>query len=46
MTENDHNLEIVERSSGFWIVDGQGNSEGPFLELEEAYESLNKMGVE
>ena len=29
-------MEIVERSSGYWIVDEHGAVDGPFIELEEA----------
>jgi hypothetical protein len=29
-------MTIVERSSGFWIVDFDGVIEGPFLDYEEA----------
>ena len=28
--------EIVERSSGYWIVDGKGFAEGPYDTVEEA----------
>ena len=28
--------EIVERSSGYWIVDDHGVVDGPFIELDEA----------
>ena len=28
--------EIVERSSGYWIVDDDGVVDGPFIELDEA----------
>ena len=28
--------EIVERSSGYWIVDDHGVVDGPFIELNEA----------
>lgn len=29
-------MTIVERSSGFWVVDIDGVIEGPFMEYEEA----------
>lgn len=29
-------MTIVERSSGFWVVDVYGVVEGPFMEYEEA----------
>ena len=29
-------IEIVERSSGYWIVDDYGVVDGPFIELKEA----------
>ena len=29
-------MEIIERSSGFWIVDDSGIVEGPFETVEEA----------
>ena len=32
--------EIVERSSGYWIVDEVGVVDGPFIELDEALEKL------
>ena len=32
--------EIVERSSGYWIVDNWGVVDGPFIELDEALEKL------
>ena len=33
------NIEIVERSSGYWIVEN-GTIDGPFIELSEAQERL------
>ena len=39
MTNNDwqnENWEIVERSSGYWIVDGWGVVNGPYDTVEEA----------
>ena len=30
------NYEIVERSSGFWIVDGEGYAEGPYETIKDA----------
>ena len=32
--------EIIERSSGYWIVDDWGVVGGPFIELDEALEKL------
>ena len=32
--------EIVERSSGYWIVDDFGVVDGPFIELDDALENL------
>ena len=32
--------EIVERSSGYWIVDDCGVVDGPFIELDDALENL------
>ncbi len=29
-------LEIAERSSGYWVTDGSGLTEGPFVELDDA----------
>jgi hypothetical protein len=34
-------IEIVERSSGYWLVDKHGVVEGPFIELEDAVEALS-----
>ena len=34
------NLEIVERSSGFWLVDKSGVVDGPFLTMEDAARAL------
>ncbi|QDP57791.1 MAG: hypothetical protein Unbinned7358contig1001_17 [Prokaryotic dsDNA virus sp.] len=39
-------FEIVERSSGFWVVDGHGFIDGPFFELEDAEKSLEKCSEE
>jgi hypothetical protein len=33
-------LEIVERSSGYWIVNGMGVVDGPFDNLEEAQDMI------
>ena len=35
--------EIVERSSGYWIVDNGPLIDGPFIELSEASEQLEKL---
>ena len=38
------NLEIVERSSGYWIVGDYGVAwDEPFVNLSEAINQLNKM---
>jgi len=34
--------EIVERSSGYWIVDLHGNPDGPYDTLEEAENDIPK----
>ena len=34
--------QIVERSSGYWIVDEVGVVDGPFIELDEALERLEE----
>ena len=36
-------MEIIERSSGYWIVDEHGVVEGPFIELEEAQSFYNSL---
>jgi len=37
-------LEIVERSSGYWIVDRHGIAwDEPFIHLSQAIRQLNKM---
>tara|TARA_B100000475_G_C14729970_1_gene201439 strand:+ start:170 stop:292 length:123 start_codon:yes stop_codon:yes gene_type:complete len=36
-------MEIVERSSGYWIVDEHGAVDGPFIELEEAQSFYNSL---
>ena len=36
-------MEIVERSSGYWIVDDTGVVDGPFIELKEAMETLAQL---
>jgi len=35
------NTEIIERSSGFWVVNGPGGPEGPFDSVEEAQENCS-----
>ena len=35
--------EIVERSSGYWIVDDHGVVDGAFIELNEALEALKNL---
>ena len=38
------NLEIVERSSGYWIVDDDGVAwDEPFVHLNQAIRQLNRM---
>ena len=38
------NLEIVERSSGYWIVNDYGVAwDEPFVHLSQAIRQLNKM---
>ena len=38
------NLEIVERSSGYWIVDNDGVAwDEPFVRLSQAIRQLNRM---
>jgi hypothetical protein len=39
----ENKLEIVERSSGFWITDGSGTIEGSFNTLKEAQECLTSL---
>lgn len=40
------NLEIVERSSGFWVVDENGAIEGPIDSSEEAIQKMNDLVME
>ena len=35
--------EIVERSSGYWIVDDCGAVSGPFISYSEALENLERL---
>ena len=37
------NREIVERSSGYWIVDEHGVVDGAFIEFDEALEVLKNL---
>lgn len=37
--------EIVERSSGYWVVDNDGVIDGPFDSIREAMDSLNNIVV-
>tara|TARA_R100001377_G_C3154195_1_gene97384 strand:- start:400 stop:573 length:174 start_codon:yes stop_codon:yes gene_type:complete len=30
------NYEIVERSSGYWVVDGEGYAQGPYDTIKDA----------
>jgi len=32
--------EIVERSSGFWVVDGEGYAEGPYDTVDDASDDV------
>lgn len=34
------NYEIVERSSGYWIVDGEGYAQGPYDTIKDAGEDV------
>ena len=36
--------EIVERSSGYWITDGEGNPDGPYDSIEEAMVDIPRDG--
>ena len=36
-------IEIVERSSGFWLVEETGVVDGPFETLEEAQNELDQI---
>lgn len=36
MDDNNENWEIVERSSGYWIVDSWGVVNGPYDTVDEA----------
>jgi hypothetical protein len=36
--------EIVERSSGYWITDGEGNPDGPYDSIEEAMIDIPRDG--
>ena len=35
--------EIIERSSGYWIVDDTGAIDGAFIDYDEAYQVLLRM---
>ena len=37
------NKEIIERSSGYWIVDDHGIVDGSFIDYEEALEVLKNL---
>ena len=37
------NREIIERSSGYWIVDEHGAVDGAFIEYDEALEVLENL---
>jgi len=36
--------EIVERSSGYWITDGEGNPDGPYDSIEDATANVPREG--
>ena len=36
--------EIVERSSGYWITDGEGNPIGPYDSIEDAQKNIPREG--
>ena len=36
--------EIVERSSGYWITDGEGNPIGPYDSIEDAQKNVPREG--
>ncbi len=36
-------MEIVERSSGYWIVDKSGVLDGPFIDFEDAVKALEAL---
>lgn len=38
-------MNIVERSSGYWVVDNDGVIEGPFNTIEEAQNYIDKENV-
>ena len=37
------NKEIIERSSGYWIVDDHGIVDGSFIDYEEALDVLKNL---
>jgi len=36
-------LEIIERSSGYWVVDDSGIVDGAFIELDDAVKVLEEL---
>lgn len=35
--------EVVERSSGFWIVDGEGYAQGPYDTIKDAEDDVPQL---
>ena len=42
MTKEEANMNIVERSSGYWVVDNDGVIDGPFQTIKEAQQYIDK----
>ena len=40
------NREIIERSSGYWIVDEHGAVDGAFIEYDEALKVLENLAAD
>jgi hypothetical protein len=38
-------MNIVERSSGYWVVDNDGVIDGPFYTIKEAQQYIDKQNV-
>lgn len=45
MTKEEANMNIVERSSGYWVVDNDGVIDGPFYTTKEAQQYIEKQNV-
>ena len=45
-TINAMNREIIERASGYWIVDEHGVIDGAFIEYDEALKVLANLNLE